>query len=144
MYHFMYHMTGTDTMMFKKDYLLQIGGFPLINIGDEFYLMQKAIECGGRFSYLPECDIKAYVHIKTIGLSSGDGKIEGENNLYKYKKKYFNSLPKYSKRYINMRHYAVLAFAELRRKKYASCFKYTVKSFISSPLNCALLFIRRK
>ncbi len=86
LYHLKYHMTGTDTIMFKKEYLIQIGGFAPIDVGDEFYLMQRAIEEGGKFGYLPGCEIKAYVHTGDGGLSSGDGKIKGENALYEYKK----------------------------------------------------------
>ena len=43
-YHLKYHLTGTDTMMFRREYLLAIGGFEPIDVGDEFYLMQKAID----------------------------------------------------------------------------------------------------
>lgn len=91
MYHLKYHMTGTDTMMFKKEYLIQIGGFAPIDVGDEFYLMQRAIEGGGKFGYLPGCEIKAYVHTGDGGVSSGDGKIKGENSLYEYKKTFLIS-----------------------------------------------------
>lgn len=143
-YHLMHHMTGTDTLMFKRDYLLRIGVFPPIDIGDEFYLMQKAIEAGGIFSYLPGCDVKAYVHTETDGLSSGESKINGENELYQYKKKYFNSIPLCDKKYIQMRHYAVLAFAEIRRKNYVCFIKYAIISFFISPINCTRLFIDRK
>ena len=79
-YHLMYHMTGTDVMMFKKKYLLDIGMFSPINVGDEFYLMQKAIDGKGIFSYLPGCEVKAYVHSETEGLSSGDGKLKARKN----------------------------------------------------------------
>jgi glycosyltransferase involved in cell wall biosynthesis len=143
-YHLMYHMTGTDTLMFKKDFLIKIGGFPPIDVGDEFYLFQKAIEAGGRLSYLPECHVKAYVHSETDGLSSGESKIKGENELYNYKKQYFDNLSPYHKRYINMRHNAVLAFAEFRRKNYGNFIRFSIKSFISSPINCLLLFLQRK
>ena len=78
-YHLKYHMTGTDTMMFRKEYLIQIGAFAPINVGDEFYLMERAIVGGGRFGYFSGCEIKAYIHTGTDGLSSGDGKIKGEN-----------------------------------------------------------------
>lgn len=135
-YHLMYHMTGTDTMMFKKDYLLNLGGFPPIDVGDEFYLMQKAIENGGKLSYLPRCDIKAYVHTITDGLSSGDSKINGENQLYQYKRAYFNSLTKTDIRYIKARHFAVLAFAEIRRKNMIGFLKYGLCSFLSGPISC--------
>lgn len=135
LYHLKYHMTGTDTIMFKKEYLIQIGGFAPIDVGDEFYLMQRAIEGGGKFGYLPECEIKAYVHTGDGGLSSGDGKIKGENALYEYKKTFFDQLEAGDIRYIKMRHYAVIAYAELRRKNYVKFISNAMKSFFASPCN---------
>lgn len=135
LYHLKYHMTGTDTIMFKKEYLIQIGGFAPIDVGDEFYLMQRAIEEGGKFGYLPGCEIKAYVHTGDGGLSSGDGKIKGENALYEYKKTFFNQLEAGDIRYIKMRHYAVIAYAELRRKNYVKFISNALKSFLASPCN---------
>lgn len=135
LYHLKYHMTGTDTIMFKKEYLIQIGGFAPIDVGDEFYLMQRAIEGGGKFGYLPGCEIKAYVHTGDGGLSSGDGKIKGENALYEYKKTFFNQLEAGDIRYIKMRHYAVIAYAELRRKNYVKFISNALKSFLASPCN---------
>lgn len=135
-YHLMYHMTGTDTLMFKRDYLLKIGGFPAINVGDEFYLIKRAIEADGTFSYLSLCDVRAYIHTKTDGLSNGDSKIIGENMLYEYKKKYFNKLSIKSIKYIKMRHYIVLAYAYYRRKCYIMMIKYMIFSFVSSPKQC--------
>ena len=132
-YHLKYHMTGTDTMMFKKEYLSQIGGFAPIDVGDEFYLMQRAIEGGGKFGYLPGCEVKAYVHTGEGGLSSGDGKIDGENALYEYKKTFFDRLEQKDVDYIKMRHYAVIAYAELRRKNYRKFFCAAMKSFFASP-----------
>ena len=134
MYHLKYHMTGTDTMMFKKEYLTQIGGFAPIDVGDEFYLMQRAIDGSGKFGYLPGCEIKAYVHTGEGGLSSGEGKIKGENALYEYKKTFFNQLEASDVRYIKMRHHAVIAYAELRRKNYLGFVCNALKSFFTSPL----------
>ncbi len=133
-YHLKYHMTGTDTMMFKKSYLSQIGGFAPIDVGDEFYLMQRAIEGGGKFGYLSGCEIKAYVHVGEGGLSSGDGKIKGENALYDYKKTFFEKLSSKDIRYIKMRHYAVIAFAEFRRRRFFTTVLYIFKSFITAPI----------
>ena len=136
-YHLKYHMTGTDTMMFKKEYLMQIGGFAPIDVGDEFYLIQRAIEGGGKFGYLPGCEIKAYVHTgEDGGVSSGTGKIKGENQLYDYKKQFFGELKPKTVRYIKARHYAVLAFAELRRKKYGAFGKNACKAVLFSPGAC--------
>jgi glycosyltransferase involved in cell wall biosynthesis len=142
-YHFMYHITGTDSLMFKSSYLIRIGGFPPINLGDEFYLMQKAIEAGGQFSYLPVCDIKAYVHIETDGLSSGESKIDGENNLHLHKKGHFEKFSLKEQRYINMRHYAVLSFAYLRQKKWLRFFMNSFLSLVNSPFQCLRLFYSR-
>lgn len=134
--HLKYHMTGTDTMMFKKEYLLKIGCFEPIDVGDEFYLMMKAIIGKGKFSYLPQSDVKAYVHTVNSGLSSGKGKIKGENELFDYKKKFFSHISKKDTRYIKMRHHAVLAFAQKRTGNLYGFFMEGVKSFFSSPVDC--------
>lgn len=143
-YHLMHHITGTDTMMFKKEYLEKIGGFAPIDVGDEFYLMHRAISGGGRFGHLPGSDIKAYVHTGEGGLSSGEQKIKGEMALYEYKKEYISSLDGRSRRYIKMRHYAVLAFATLRVKRVFATLGYCFMSFISAPIQCVKLFFGRK
>ena len=143
-YHLMYHMTGTDTLMFKKEYLDKIGGFDPIDSGDEFYLMVKAIEHGGKFLYVPVCDVKAYVHVGDDGISSGFGKIEGENQLFEYKKTKFSELDKKTIRYIKMRHHAVLAFAYLRMKKYVLFFVEGIKACLYDLKSSIELVIKRK
>ena len=142
--HLKYHMTGTDTMMFKKSYLLSIGGFDAINMGDEFYLMQKAILGQGKFCYLQGCSVKAYVHTGENGISSGQTKIEGENQLFLHKKKYFSEMDAKSRRYIIMRHHAVLAFAKLRMQKPIAALKDAFLSFCADPVECVKLCLERK
>ena len=109
-WHYMYHITCTDTFMFKKTYLLQIGSFSSIDVGDEFYLMEKAILGNGKFLYVNDCSVKTYIHRSTNGVSSGIGKIKGENELYAYKKQKFNEFKKSSIHYIKTRHYSFRAF----------------------------------
>lgn len=142
-YHLKYHMTGTDTMMFRKDYLVKIGKFAPIDVGDEFYLMQRAIDGEGKFGYLSGSDIKAYVHTGEGGLSSGDGKIKGENALFEYKKNYFDKLSPKDRRYIKVRHYAVIAFAEVRRKRYFAFIGNAFKAFFCSPVVCVRMLVSR-
>ena len=143
-YHLKYHITGTDTMMFKKAYLDKIGGFAPIDVGDEFYLMQRAIEGEGKFGYLPKCDVKAYIHTgENTGVSSGQGKINGENALYEYKKSFFDKLSKRDVRYIKMRHHAVLAFANVRMKKYFRFLILGIKSFLCSPIQSVILILKK-
>ncbi len=135
--HFKYHMTGTDTIMMKKTYFEEIGGFPPMDVGDEFYLIREAIMHNGAFGYLEGCDVKAYVHTgEAGGLSSGEGKICGEKKLYEYKKQFFSELSARSVRYIRMRHYAVLSFAGLRMRNYRYFMGYGFLSMISAPLQC--------
>ncbi len=144
-YHLMYHLTGTDTMMYTKEYLEKIGGFSPIDVGDEFYLMQRAIEGGGKFGYLEGCDLKAYVHTGECGgVSSGEGKIKGENQLYEYKKSFFDKINASSRRYIRMRHYAVIAFAQVRRKHRLAFVGNALKSFACAPIQCVGLLMEKK
>lgn len=135
-YHFLYHMTGTDTMMFKTAYLRSLGGFPGIDSGDEFYLMHEAILGGGKFGYLPECCVIARVHTEREGLSSGQGKINGENQLFAFKKQYFSQLDRKSVHFITARHHAVLAFAYLRKREIGRFVKEGILAVASSPRAC--------
>lgn len=132
-YHLMYHLTGTDTLMFKKSYLEKIKGFDPIDIGDEFYLMCKAIKEKGKFLYVPVCDVKAYVHAGNDGLSSGEKKITGENILYEYKKKYFDRLNPETIRYIKVRHNIVIAYAYFKKKEFLKVIFYLGIALMISP-----------
>lgn len=143
-YHLMYHLTGTDTLMFKTEYLEQIGGFPHIDIGDEFYLMKDAFLGGGRFSYLPVCDVKAMVHTRTYGLSSRERKITGENALYEYKKQFFPKLKKSQVRKIHMRHHLVLAYAYLRSGDYGNFAIQGWKAVFAAPLSCGQMVVKHQ
>lgn len=141
--HLLYHLTGTDTIMLTKAYFEKIGGFPPRDLGDEFYLMLRAIEGGGTFGYLPCCDVRAYIHTGQGGLSSGLGKIRGENQIYAYKKRYFSQLDEKSVRYIKMRHYAVLCFAGMRMGNLWYFLKYGLLGFLAAPIQCISLIRSR-
>lgn len=138
-YHLKYHLAGTGTLIFKKAYIKKIGKFGDIDFGDEFFLMLKAIENDGKFTYLPGCYVKAYMHYGEAGLSNGDSKINGENIVFAFKKKYFQYLSKNDKKYVTSRHFAVIAFAELRRKKYFKAIFNAISAFLVSPINCLKL-----
>lgn len=142
--HLMYHMTGTDTLMFRTDYLRKIGGFPPIDVGDEFYLMEEAILGGGRGMYVPGSQVRALVHRDTEGLSSRQGKIDGENALYEKKKEYFPMLPSRAVRFIRMRHHMVLAYAQLRQKHMREAFLEGAKAVSSAPVSCVAMILSRR
>ncbi|MEG7845932.1 glycosyltransferase family 2 protein [Bacillus mobilis] len=84
-YHIMRHLTGTDTFMYKRDYILSMGGFGGDDIGDEFYLMYKTICNNARIGYMDENYVIAYVH-KREGVSKGSGKIAEKISCMNLKK----------------------------------------------------------
>ena len=131
-YHLMRHMTGTPTFMFKTEKLREIGGFEDAKMGQEFYLMLKSIEKGLIIGYLPECDVKVYKHADG-GITQGKNKIDGENRLYEFKKKYFYKLNNREIKFINFRHWAVMVVAYKRNKMYLEMIESGIKALVSSP-----------
>jgi len=134
-YHIMYHLTGTSALMFKSNYIKEIGGFSEIDLGDEYYLVEKAILKGGKFIYLPFSGVVAKIHSKSEGLSTGNRKISGENDLYKHKLQYFNELTCNEKRYVTMRHYAVLGYVEIKRGNFVLSLTHLAKAFFIAPIS---------
>lgn len=126
-YHLMHHMTGTPTFMFKTNKLREIGGFEDAKMGQEFYLMLKSIEKGLSIGYIPECDVKVYKH-EEGGITQGKNKIDGENRLYEFKKKYFSQLNKQETRFINFRHWAVMVVAFKRNSMYVQMIEAGIKA----------------
>jgi len=133
-YHLMKHLTGTPTFMFRADRLSEIGGFDDARMGQEFYLMLKSIERGLKIGYLLGCDVKVYKH-RDGGITQGRNKIDGENVLYSFKKKYFPMLSGKEKRFIRFRHYAVMVVAYKRNKMWLKSFWSASEAFIVSPLD---------
>lgn len=140
-YHLTRHITGTNTFMYKSEFLRKIGGFRQAKVGQEFYLMMRTIEGNGKIGYLKEQDVILYRH-KGECISTGANKIPGEKELYKYKQGYFNQLSKQDQRFIKFRHYVVLAVACKRNKRYLEMLKYGVQAVASSPVD-ALLEVKR-
>lgn len=130
--HLKYHITCTDTMMFETEFLKSIGGFDEENLGDEFYLMYKALEKNPRFAHLNYTGVYAIVHTQT-GLSSGDNKIRTEEKLIKFKKERFYLLKRKDIRYIKMRHNVVLAVAHKKNKSYFKCLLTLILAGLQSP-----------
>ena len=106
--------------------------------------MERAIRGGGAFSCLNRCDVKAVVHRSENGLSSGQSKIDGEMNLFEYKKQFFDEFDRKTIRYIKMRHHAVLAFAFMRQKKMANFLKESFLAVMVAPISCVQLFLGRR
>jgi len=133
-YHLTRQMTGTPTFMFKTEKLRQIGGFDNAKMGQEFYLMLKAIEAGLTVRHLPRCDIKVYKH-QSGSISSGKNKINGEKDLYAFKHRYFDKLTRRDRMFVRFRHYAVMVVAYLRNRNIFAAIGAAFAAFFSSPLD---------
>ena len=132
-YHLTKQITGTPTFMMKKYVLEQIGGFEIVPMGQEYYLMQKIILGNYKIGYFPECYIKAY-RTKAEAISTGKNKISGEKALFRYKKQFFKELTFSEKQYVRCRHYAVMAVAYKRNKKYFRAIFNLFVAVLSSPV----------
>jgi glycosyltransferase involved in cell wall biosynthesis len=130
--HLLYHITGTSTIMMRKDFFEKIGGFSTSDFGDEFYLILNAIKTNGTFVHFKKLGVHAKVN-STSGLSSFENKIKTEQKLIKEKSQYFNLLSHREVRYVKMRHNLVLAYAHIKGKKYITSFHYLAKAFVYSP-----------
>lgn len=137
--HLKYHITCTDTLMFKTVFIKKINGFGESDLGDEFYLMSKAFQASAKFCHVNKYDVKAFVHNDT-GLSCYSNKISNEEVLYNYKLKFRDILSQADLQYIKMRHFAVYAYAYKKAKKYFKCLNYVIKSFFSCPNGFLTLF----
>lgn len=142
-FHYLYHMTCTDTLMFKTEYLKEIGGFNCFDMGDEFYLMEKAIIKGGKFCYDPNCFVHTVIHTKEFGVSNGMSKINGEKQLYLHKKENFNSFTKKEIRQIKVRYKMVMAYAYYRMKKFIPFTVYMFQAIFTS-LPCTVKYLKKR
>lgn len=133
-YHITRHLTGTPTFMYKTEKLKEIGGFENAKMGQEFYLMLRTIEKNISIGYLNKCDVLAYRH-NDGGISQGKNKIEGEKNLYNFKKKYLSKLNKREKMFVHFRHNAVMVVAYKRNKEYIKAIFSGIKMVVSSPID---------
>ena len=132
-YHLTKQITGTPTFMMKRNVFIEIGGFEIVAMGQEYFLMQKILWGNYKLGYFPECYVKAY-RTDAEAISNGKNKISGEKNLYKFKKKFFNILSMKERRYVRCRHYAVMAVAYKRNKKYISAIWMLFVAVLSAPI----------
>lgn len=132
-YHLTKNLSGTPSFMFKADKLKKIGGFKDAKMGQDFFLMLISIEAGLKIRYFNSCDIKVYKH-NDGGISQGKNKIDGENMLYEFKKKYFDRLNKNEIRYVKFRHSMVMSVAYKRNHMYGKMIGSMIQAFFISPI----------
>lgn len=143
-YHMKFHLTGTDSLMFKREYLLGIGLFPDQDTGDEYYLMDAAIEKKGVFVHVPFSDIKAYLNPVEEGLSSSIKRLYGEEQLLDFKRKDFNLINLSDQKFILMRYYIVIAYIYYQQKNHPKTLLFLLKSLLKHPIGFIKTIKKRK
>lgn len=130
--HMLYHISGTNTFMFKADKIREIGGFDDLPACQEYVLMQKAIEAGLTVGYVERTLVKNHIS-KGERLSTSLKKIPAQNLLIEKKKKYFHLLTKKERRAVMCRHYGVLFNIYYKNKKYPQALASVFKCVMASP-----------
>lgn len=133
--HILHSIAPTSIYMIKREALLKTDGFGEVIMGQDFILMLRCIEANLKIGYMPGAFVHQYLH-SGERISLGQNKINGENNLYELKQKYYYLFSKKEIKYIKFRHNAVLMFATLRSKMYSKVFGYGIKAFFLSPAAC--------
>lgn len=130
----MYHISGTNSFMFRTDFIRKIGGFDIVPSCQEYILMQKALDAKPRFGYLPVTLIKNFQH-EGEQVSTGPKKLAGQKILIKNKKKYFFLLSGKEKMQVLCRHHGVLFFVYYKMHKYFYAVWEAFLCFFTSPSN---------
>ena len=130
--HLLYHISGTNTFMYKTDFLRKIGGFEDVPSCQEYMLMQKTLDANPRFGYVPEIHIKNFQH-PGEQISTGPKKLAGQKLLFESKKKHFDLLTPAERRQVTCRHFGVLFFVHLKMHHYGSAIIEACKCFFTSP-----------
>lgn len=130
--HMIHQITGTNSFMFKKEAIRKIGGFMKIVACEEFMLMMTALENGFSIGCISQTLIKNYIR-EGERLSTGEKKYVSEKIMYSYKKKYFSYLTYSERRKVASRHFGVLGYVQLKRKKYLPSLFYFGLSALNSP-----------
>lgn len=130
--HLLYHISGTNSFMFKTTFIKKIGGFDDVPSCQEYILMQKALDANPKFGYIPEIHIKNFMH-QGDQLSTGPKKLKGQQILFENKKKYFSLLTRNEQKQVICRHHGVLFFVYFKMHKYGKAGIEAFKCFFASP-----------
>ena len=125
-----------SSFMFRRDFLIEIGGFRNAGSGRNYMLVYDAIEYNrthpeARLGYFP-C---SYISFNPDVNEKPDSaqRIKNENELYAVKLAGAEKLDNEDKKYIDFRHYAVLARIASQDKNTKETIKNLFKAFMISP-----------
>lgn len=129
-----YHISGTNTFMFRTSFIRKIGGFDIVPSCQEYILMQKALDAKPRFGYLPITLIKNFQH-EGEQISKSPLKLTGQKMLIENKKKYFYLLTPRERRKVMCRHHGVLFFVYFKMRRRWKAAWEAILCFLTSPVS---------
>lgn len=142
-YHLTKQITGTPTFMFKAEVIKEINGFDDFKMGQEYMLMHKTIKGNYKLGYLDSNDVIVNLH-DGERISNSVNKINGQKQIYNFKRSHDKILNKFERNFIIMRHYLVLSVFHLRRKELIRGFFLLIFSLIISPIQLFKFYFRKK
>ena len=141
--HLQSHISGTNTFMYRSEFLKKIGGFIDIPSCQEYMLMQRTLDHNPKFGYIPEIHIRNYMH-PGEQISTGPKKLIGQKTMFENKKKYFHLLTRKERMNVICRHHGVLFFVNYKMKNYFTALYEAVLCFFSSPISAWKWFMEYK
>lgn len=139
--HYKYHLTGTPTFMFKKNMLINLKGFPNVEMGHEFHLVDRALKKGYRLGYVNKILTIAFLH-NGERISTNQNRQKQLNNLLEFKLKNINNLSKKDKYQIYHRHYVASTFDYLNNGRLLKSLKPIFLAFIYKPTSFLYQFLK--
>lgn len=130
--HVIVPLCPTSVYMVKKELFDRTRGFGETITAQDWHLMRRCIEAGAKIGYMPGSFVKQYLH-DGERVSLGKGKIQGENDLYEWKQRYFHLLSASERKYVKFYHYSVLGISCLRSGMYLLALRYLMQAILISP-----------
>lgn len=131
--HYKYHLTGTPTFMFRKEMLINIGGFPNVEMGHEFHLVDNALKRNYKLGYMNEYFTIAIAH-EGNRISTSDKRQKQLDNLLNYKLENIKGLKIKDKKRILFRHYLAKTSDHLNHGRKTKAIQSSLKAFLNYPL----------
>lgn len=130
--HYKYHLTGTPTFMFKTNMIKDIGGFPNVEMGHEFHLVDIALRKNFKLGYMNEYFTIAIAH-EGNRISTSNKRQKQLDNLLDYKFESELDLKTKDKKRILFRHYLAQTSDHLNQGRKIKAIKSAVDAFFNYP-----------
>lgn len=130
--HYKYHLTGTPTFMFEKEMIVNIDGFPNVEMGHEFHLVDNALKKNYKLGYMNDYFTIAVAH-EGNRISTSNKRQKQLDNLLDFKLINNVELKTKDKRRILFRHYLAKTSDHLNQGKKNKAILSSLNAFINHP-----------